>query len=211
MGFPSHATIGSFALLASGIALVFFLLVAPTRAQPQSIKPFDDSGSAPEQPSDEVPQSVDASDDPRIVQEQPLNQVKRRIVDLIRADNYENFTGMAFDHDNQEVILYWKGVLPPALESLIRDPELEAKVHVEPRDYSQDELRREGTRIALLDLSQHGIIISRTASTSDFRGIKIGITSSKAIPAAEQLISSHMPLEFSVAGLAVPLGPLVLY
>ncbi len=181
-GFASRAAIGTFAVLASAIAIALFLQVSPTLAQTP----------------------VDAFDDHRIVQERPLTQVQRRIWALIRADNYENFTGMAFDHENQEVILYWKGILPPAFESLVRDPQLEARVRVVTRDYSEDELRQEGARIARLDLSQYGITISYTASSSGFQGIKVAITSADAIPAARQIISSYIPLEFSEAAQSIP-------
>ena len=149
--------------------------------------------------------------DPRIVRQMPLADASSQIYELWRREGLQGFTGMRFDNDKGEVILYWKGPVPPRMAALVRTLRASVPVRVVERPYSLVELQREARRLVELDLSGAGVNVTEAGPLPDFSGIGVGIEPTERLDRAQQtdracqVIESDFPLEFTVAPAHEPL------
>ena len=157
--------------------------------------------------------------DPRIARQMPLADASSQIYDPASSQIYElwqreglqGFTGMRFDNDKGEVILYWKGQVPHRMVALVRTLRTSVPVRVVERPYSLVELQREARRLVELDLSGAGVNVTQAGPIPDFSGIGVGIDttarldSAQQIDRARQVIESDFLLEFTVAPAPEPL------
>ena len=149
--------------------------------------------------------------DPRIVRQMPLADASSQIYELWRREGLQGFTGMRFDNDKGEVILYWKGQVPPRMAALVRTLRASVPVRVVERPYSLVELQREARRLVELDLSGAGVNVTEAGPLPDFSGIGVGIEPTERLDRAQQtdrarqVIESDFPLEFTVAPAHEPL------
>ena len=153
--------------------------------------------------------------DPRIVRQMPLADASSQIYELWQREGLQGFTGMRFDNDKGEVILYWKGQVPHRMAALVRKLQSTVPVRVVERPYSLVELQREARRLVELDLSGAGVNVTEAGPLPDFSGIGVGIETTERpdqaqrIDWARQIIESDFPLEFTVAPAPEPLVPLI--
>ena len=149
--------------------------------------------------------------DPRIARQMPLADASSKIYELWKREGLQGFTGMRFDNDKGEVILYWKGQVPHRMVALVRTLRTSVSVRVVERPYSLVELQREARRLVELDLSGAGVNVTQAGPLPDFSGIGVGIDttarldSAQQIDRARQVIESDFLLEFTVAPAPVPL------
>ena len=149
--------------------------------------------------------------DPRIARQMPLADASSQIYELWQREGLQGFTGMRFDNDKGEVILYWKGQVPHNMVALVRMLRTSVPVRVVERPYSLVELQREARRLVELDLSGAGVNVTQAGPLPDFSGIGVGIDttarldSAQQIDRARQVIESDFLLEFTVAPAPVPL------
>ena len=153
--------------------------------------------------------------DPRIVRQMPLADASSQIYELWRREGLQGFTGMRFDNDKGEVILYWKGQVPHRMVALVRTLRTSVPVRVVERPYSLVELQREARRLVELDLSGAGVNVTQAGPLPDFSGIRVGIDTTarpdqaQRIDWARQVIESDFLLEFTVAPAPEPLVSLI--
>ena len=153
--------------------------------------------------------------DPRIVRQMPLADASSQIYELWRREGLQGFTGMRFDNDKGEVILYWKGQVPHRMVALVRTLRTSVPVRVVERPYSLVELQREARRLVELDLSGAGVNVTQAGPLPDFSGIGVGIETTERpdqaqrIDWARQIIESDFLLEFTVAPAPEPLVSLI--
>ncbi len=149
--------------------------------------------------------------DPRIVRQMPLADASSQIYELWQREGLQGFTGMRFDNDKGEVILYWKGQVPHRMAALVRTLRASVPVRVVERPYSLVELQREAKRLVELDLSGAGVNVTEAGPLPDFSGIGVGIEpterldSAQQIDRARQVVESDFLLEFTVAPALEPL------
>ena len=149
--------------------------------------------------------------DPRIARQMPLADASSQIYELWQREGLQGFTGMRFDNDKGEVILYWKGQVPHRMVALVRTLRTSVPVRVVERPYSLVELQREARRLVELDLSGAGVNVTQAGPLPDFSGIGVGIDttarldSAQQIDRARQVIESDFLLEFTVAPAPAPL------
>ena len=149
--------------------------------------------------------------DPRIARQMPLADASSQIYELWQREGLQGFTGMRFDNDKGEVILYWKGQVPHRMVALVRTLRTSVPVRVVERPYSLVELQREARRLVELDLSGAGVNVTQAGPLPDFSGIGVGIDttarldSAQQIDRARQVIERDFLLEFTVAPAPVPL------
>ena len=149
--------------------------------------------------------------DPRIARQMPLADASSQIYELWQREGLQGFTGMRFDNDKGEVILYWKGQVAHRMVALVRTLRTSVPVRVVERPYSLVELQREARRLVELDLSGAGVNVTQAGPLPDFSGIGVGIDttarldSAQQIDRARQVIESDFLLEFTVAPAPVPL------
>ena len=149
--------------------------------------------------------------DPRIARQMPLADASSQIYELWQREGLQGFTGMRFDNDKGEVILYWKGQVPHRMVALVRTLRTSVPVRVVERPYSLVELQREARRLVELDLSGAGVNVTETGPLPDFSGRGVGIDttarldSAQQIDRARQVIESDFLLEFTVAPAPEPL------
>ena len=149
--------------------------------------------------------------DPRIARQMPLADASSQIYELWQREGFQGFTGMRFDNDKGEVILYWKGQVPHRMVALVRTLRTSVPVRVVERPYSLVELQREARRLVELDLSGAGVNVTQAGPIPDFSGIGVGIDttarldSAQQIDRARQVIESDFLLEFTVVPAPVPL------
>ena len=153
--------------------------------------------------------------DPRVARQMPLADASSQIYELWRREGLQGFTGMRFDNDKGEVILYWKGQVPHRMAVLVRTLRASIPVRVVERPYSLVELQREAKRLVELDLSGAGVNVTEAGPLPDFSGIGVGIETTERpdqaqrIDWARQIIESDFPLEFTVAPAPEPLVSLI--
>ena len=153
--------------------------------------------------------------DPRIVRQMPLADASSQIYELWQREGLQGFTGMRFDNDKGEVILYWKGQVPHRMVALVRTLRTSVPVRVVERPCSLVELQREARRLVELDLSGAGVNVTQAGPLPDFSGIGVGIETTERpdlaqrIDWARQIIESDFPLEFTVAPAPEPLVSLI--
>ena len=153
--------------------------------------------------------------DPRIVRQMPLADASSQIYELWQREGLQGFTGMRFDNNKGEVILYWKGQVPHRMAALVRTLRTSIPVRVVERRYSLVELQREAKRLVELDLSGAGVNVTEAGPLPDFSGIGVGIETTERpdqaqrIDWARQIIESDFPLEFTVAPAPEPLVSLI--
>ena len=141
----------------------------------------------------------------------PLADASSQIYELWRREGLQGFTGMRFDNDKGEVILYWKGQVPPRMAALVRTLRASVAVRVVERPYSLVELQLEARRLVELDLSGAGVNVTEAGPLADFSGIGVGIEPTERLDRAQQtdrarqVIESDFPLEFTVAPAPEPL------
>ena len=143
----------------------------------------------------------------------PLVDASSQIYELWQREGMQSFTGMRFDNDKGEVILYWKGQVPPRLAALVRKLQSTVPVRVIERPYSLVELQREAKRLGGLDLSGAGVDITQVGPLPDFSGLRVGINITKErldsvekLDRVRRVIESEMPLEIKVAPAGEPLS-----
>ena len=149
--------------------------------------------------------------DPRIVRQMPLVDASSQMYELWQREGLQGFTGMRFDNDKGEVILYWKGQVPHRMVALVRTLRTSVPVRVVERPYSLVELQREARRLVELDLSGAGVNVTQAGPLADFSGIGVGIETTERpdqaqrIDWARRIIESDFLLEFTVAPAPQPL------
>ena len=141
----------------------------------------------------------------------PLADASSQSYELWQREGLQGFTGMRFDNDKAEVILYWKGQVPHRMAALVRTLRTSVPVRVVERPYSLVELQREARRLVELDLSGAGVDVTEAGPLPDFSGIGVGIEpterldSAQQIDRARQVVESDFLLEFTVAPAPEPL------
>ena len=141
----------------------------------------------------------------------PLADASSQIYELWQREGLQGFTGMRFDNDKGEVILYWKGQVPHRMVALVRTLRTSVPVRVVERPYSLVELQREARRLVGLDLSEAGVNVTEAGPLPDFSGIGVGIDttarldSAQQVDRARQVIESDFLLEFTGAPAPEPL------
>ena len=65
-----------------------------------------------------------------------LADASSQIYELWQREGLQGFTGMRFDNDKGEVILYWKGQVPHRMVALVRTLRTSVPVRVVERPYS---------------------------------------------------------------------------
>ncbi len=143
--------------------------------------------------------------DPRIARQMPLADASSQIYELWQREGLQGFTGMRFDNDKGEVILYWKGQVPHRMVALVRTLRTSVPVRVVERPCSLVELQREARRLVELDLSGAGVNVTQAGPLPDFSGIGVGIEPTERLDRARQVIESDFLLEFTVAPAPEPL------
>ena len=149
--------------------------------------------------------------DPRVARQMPLADASSQMYELWRREGLQGFTGMRFDNDKGEVILYWKGQVPHRMVTLVRTLRASAPVRVVERPYSLVELQLEARRLVGLGLSEAGVNVTEAGPPPDFSGIGVGIDttawldSAQQIDRARQVVESDFLLEFTVAPAPEPL------
>ena len=143
--------------------------------------------------------------DPRIARQMPLADASSQIYELWQREGLQGFTGMRFDNDKGEVILYWNGQVPHRMVALVRTLRTSVPVRVVERPYSLVELQREARRLVELDLSGAGVNVTQAGPLPDFSGIGVGIEPTERLDRAPQVIESDFLLEFTVAPAPEPL------
>ena len=143
--------------------------------------------------------------DHRIARQMPLADASSQIYELWQREGLQGFTGMRFDNDKGEVILYWKGQVPHRMVALVRTLRTSVPVRVVERPYSLVELQREARRLVELDLSGAGVNVTQAGPLPDFSGIGVGIEPTERLDRAPQVIESDFLLEFTVAPAPEPL------
>ena len=143
--------------------------------------------------------------DPRVVRQIPMSNAADKIHQLWQAGGFKGFTGMRFDNDKDELILYWKGKLPPQMSALVDELRATVPILVVNAPYSLEELDAESRRLIQLR-TVSGVTVYGAGPTRDFAGIQLRIdtnddrTDVQKIEAARQAIKSDFPLEFEVGG-----------
>lgn len=144
--------------------------------------------------------------DPRVVRQIPMSNAADEIHRLWEAAGLQGFTGMRFDNDKDELILYWKGKLPPQMSALVDELRATVPILVVNSRYSLEELDAESRRLVQLR-TVSGVNIYEAGPTRDFSGIQLIIntdddrTDAQKIEAAMRAIRSEFPLEFEVGGM----------
>ena len=148
--------------------------------------------------------------DPQAVQQIPMSNAADRIHGLRIEAGLSGFTGMRFDNDKNELVLYWKGGnLPPEMSTLVDEIRAEVPVQVVNSPYSLEEFDAEARRLIQLPTID-GVDVIEAGPTGDFSGIRVGIatnddrTDARKIETARQAIKSNFPLDFTVAGKLIP-------
>ena len=98
----------------------------------------------------------------------PLVDASSQIYELWQREGLQGFTGMRFDNDKGEVILYWKGQVPHRMVALVRTLRTSVPVRVVERPYSLVELQQEAKRLVELDLSGAGVNVTQAGPLPDF-------------------------------------------
>ena len=145
--------------------------------------------------------------DPRVVRQIPMSNAADEVHRLREAAGLQGFTGMRFDNDKDELILYWKGgQLPPQMSALVDELRATVPILVVNSPYSLEELDAESRRLVQLRTIS-GVNIYGAGPTRDFSGIQLRIdtnddrTDAQKIEAARRAIRSEFPLEFTVGGM----------
>lgn len=148
--------------------------------------------------------------DPRVVRQNPMANAAGQINRLRSAVGLRGFTGMRFDNDKDELILYWKGgQLPPAMSTLVDELGATVPIQVVNSPYSLEEFDAESRRLIMLR-TINGVNVYKAGPARDFSGIRLSIdtdddrTDAQKIEAAKQTIRSKFPLEFEVGGKLMP-------
>ena len=148
--------------------------------------------------------------DPQAVQQIPMSNAADRIHRLRSEAGLRGFTGIRFDNDKDELILYWKGGnLPPEMSTLVDEIQAEVPVQVVNSPYSLEEFDAEARRLIQLPTT-NGVDVIEAGPAGDFSGMRVGIdtiddrTDAQKIEAARQAIQSDFPLDFTVAGKLIP-------
>ncbi len=148
--------------------------------------------------------------DPQAVRQIPMSNAADRIHRLRSEAGLRGFTGMRFDNDKNELVLYWKGGnLPPEMSALVDQIRAEVPVQLVNSPHSLEEFDAEARRLIQLPTID-GVDVIEAGPTGDFSGIRVGIatnddrTDARKIEAARQAIKSDFPLDFTVAGKLIP-------
>ena len=96
----------------------------------------------------------------------PLAGASSQIYELWQREGLQGFTGMRFDNDKGEVILYWKGQVPHRMVALVRTLRTSVPVRVVERPCSLVELQREARRLVELDLSGAGVNVTQAGRST---------------------------------------------
>ena len=88
----------------------------------------------------------------------PLADASSQMYELWQREALEGFTGMRFDNDNGEVILYWKGQVPHRMAVLVRTLRASVPVRVVERPYSLVELQLEAKRLVELEVTSRQVV-----------------------------------------------------
>ena len=147
--------------------------------------------------------------DPLVVRQMPLVNAAQDIQNLTGTARLAGLIGIRFDNDENAVVLYWNGELPPQMSTLVDELRADVPVHVVSYPYSLEELRAESRRLVQL-LTTNGVNVYEAGPTGDFSSIRLSInidddrTDAQKIEVARQTIRSNFPLEFKVGGKPTP-------
>ena len=149
--------------------------------------------------------------DPRIAAQMPLADAASQIHELWQTADLQGFTGIRFDNASGELVLYWKGQVPPRMAELVQTLQASVPVRVANRRYSLSELQGEARRLVELDLAGTGINVVEAGPLPDFSGIRLGVGTTEQLDEAQgvdrarQVVKSEFPLELTAAAGGVPL------
>ena len=114
----------------------------------------------------DIPRGPPRTIGPRIVRQMPLADASSQIYELWQREGLQGFTGMRFDNDKGEVILYWKGQVPHRMVALVRTLRTSVPVRVVERPCSLVELQREARRLVELDLSGAAVNVTQAGRST---------------------------------------------
>lgn len=147
--------------------------------------------------------------DPLVVRQMPLVNAAQDIQNLTGTARLAGLIGIRFDNDENAVVLYWNGELPPQMSTLVDELRADVPIHVVSYSYSLEELRAESRRLVQLPTT-NGVNVYEAGPTGDFSSIRLSInidddrTDAQKIEVARQTIRSNFPLEFKVGGKPTP-------
>ena len=146
---------------------------------------------------------------PRVIRQMPLVNAAQDIQNLTGTARLAGLIGIRFDDDENAVVLYWNGELPPQMSTLVDELRADVPIHVVSYPYSLEELEAESRRLVQL-LRTNGVNVYEAGPTGDFSSIRLSInidddrTDAQKIEVARQTIRSNFPLEFKVGGKPTP-------
>ena len=187
-------------------AVVVMLAVMAVVAGVMSVQNPDDQTEGSESQPLRAPPTLD----PRVVRQMPLVNAAQDIQNLTGTARLKGFIGIRFDNDENAVVLYWNGELPPQMSTLVDELRADVPIHVINSPYSIEELEAESRRLVQL-LRTNGVNVYEAGPTGDFSSIRLKInidddrTDAQKIEVARQTIRSNFPLEFKVGGKPTPL------
>ncbi|MDH2426109.1 hypothetical protein [Sphaerisporangium sp. TRM90804] len=139
---PAHVRLRMAALAATACA---FLLVPWTG--PAGAQSLDDPGSKPpasgEGPRGQAPAGF-ATWDALFAEQERLNGVADQLAEA--GEKAQGFGGLVVAPENHEVRLYWRGQVPPAVQTAVEQGRLRAPVRVLSAAHAQDQLAQEAER-----------------------------------------------------------------
>jgi hypothetical protein len=123
-----------------------------------------------------------------------------RIMKLASERAMSALGGTRIDDDGKTVRLYWKGLVPEELESLLANVRADGiAVEVIRARYSASELVAEARRIASLRPAEvDGVQVTGAGAREDYSGLDVTISRDEDLAKARQRIGSNIPLSFSV-------------
>ena len=148
--------------------------------------------------------------DPRIAAQMPLADAASQIHELWQTAELQGFTGIRLDNARREVVLYWKGQVPPTMAALVQALRASVPVRVVDRRYSLSELQGEARRLVELDLAGTGVNVVEAGPLPDFSGIRVGIETTEQLDKAQGIDRARQVIrqsrnESHVVGLALVL------
>ena len=104
---------------------------------------------------------------PRIVRQMPLVNAAEDIRNLTGTARLTGLVGISFDNDENAVLLYWNGELPPQMSTLVDELRADVPVHVINSPYSIEELEAESRRLVQL-LRTNGVNVYEAGPNRGF-------------------------------------------
>jgi hypothetical protein len=134
-------------------------------------------GSQPTKPGADGPSQSTAQAAEIMRIQEPLSQAADRLEVSTRAAKLPGFAGIELSVPNREVILYWKGDVPKALQANMSQLTSKARIRVVAARYTREELQRHASALKRSVSKYPGL--HRVGVAENGSGLEIGITDAK--------------------------------